>query len=250
MIHLAIHLAGEAEIVGPIHYWWMYPIERWLYFFKSLIGNRACPECSIAEGYIANECMTLCSRYLHRINTKFNRPEGNYDGGLATSNEDLSIFYLPGKNLGAKVSCELEANELEQAHIYILKNCDKVIPYLQEFAQNHIDTVQNSDQEFIEWFKDMVAQLHKTDNSRLIENLFSLSRGPTKYSTYSNCYILNGHKFHIEDLDQMLRTKNCGVVVVGENDKDSENVYYCGIFTDVIELQFISNRRVILFRCT
>ncbi|XP_049349488.1 uncharacterized protein LOC125814082 [Solanum verrucosum] len=53
----------ELEIAGPIHYRWMYPIERWLYFLKSLIGNRACPEGSIAEGYIANECMTLCSRF-------------------------------------------------------------------------------------------------------------------------------------------------------------------------------------------
>ena len=75
MVHLPIHLAGEAEIAGPIHYRWMYPIERWLFFLKSLIGNRACPEGSIAEGYIANECMTLCSRYLHRIDTKFNRLE-------------------------------------------------------------------------------------------------------------------------------------------------------------------------------
>ncbi|WMV07966.1 hypothetical protein MTR67_001351 [Solanum verrucosum] len=185
MVHLPSHLAGEAEIAGPIHYRWMYPIERWLYFLKSLIGNRACPEGSIAEGYIANECMTLCSRV---------------------------------------------------------------------FAQNHIDAAQNLsdtkwDREFIEWFKDRVAQLHKTDNSQLMEDLLSLSRGPTKYSTHSNGYIVNGYKFHIEDHDQMLRTQNCGVVVVGENDKDSENVDYYGILTDVIELQFISNRRVILFRC-
>ncbi|WMV40936.1 hypothetical protein MTR67_034321 [Solanum verrucosum] len=249
--------AGEAEIAGPIHYRWMYPIERWLFFFKSLIGNRACPEGSIAEGYIANECMTLCSRYLHRIDTKFNRPERNYDGGIKTSNEGLSIFCPPGKILGAKVPCELEANELEQAHIYILKNCDEVIPYLeygQEFAQNHIVNAQNLsdaewDREFIEWFKDRVAQLHKTDNSRLMEDLLSLSRGPTKYSTHSNGYIVNGYKFHVEDHDQMLRTQNCGVVVVGENDKNSEKVDYYGILTDVIELQFISDRRVILFRC-
>jgi len=82
-----------------------------------------------------------------------------------------------------------------------------------------------------------------------MKDLLSLSRGPTKYSTHSNGYIVNGYRFHVEDHDQMLRTQNCGVVVVGENDKDSENVDYYGILTDVIELQFISNRRVILFRC-
>ncbi|WMV31114.1 hypothetical protein MTR67_024499 [Solanum verrucosum] len=167
MVHLPVHLAGEAQIGGPIHYRWMYPIERWLYFLKSLIGNRACPE---------------------------------------------------------------------------------------EFAQNHIDTAQHLsdaewDREFIEWFKDRVAQLHKADNSQLMEDLLSLSRGPTKYSTHSNGYIVNGYRFHVEDHDQMLRTQNCGVVVVGESDKDSENVDYYGILTDVIELQFISDKRVILFRC-
>ncbi|KAH0709578.1 hypothetical protein KY284_011005 [Solanum tuberosum] len=185
MVHLPVHLAGEAQIGGPIHYRWMYPIELWLYFLKSLIGNGARPEGCIAEGYIANECMTLCSR---------------------------------------------------------------------EFAQNHIDTAQHLsdaewDREFIEWFKDRVAQLHKADNSQLMEDLLSLSRGPTKYSTHSNGYIVNGYRFHVEDHDQMLRTQNCGVVVVGESDKDSENVDYYGILTDVIELQFISIKRVILFRC-
>jgi len=138
MVHLPIHLASEAKIVGPIHYRWMYPVERWLYFLKSLIGNRACPEGSIAEGYIAIECMTLCSRYLHRIDTKFNQPERNFDGGLKKCSGGLSIFCQPGKTLGAKTPCELEADELEQAHIYILKNCDEVIPYLKYREFFHI----------------------------------------------------------------------------------------------------------------
>ncbi|XP_019260528.1 PREDICTED: uncharacterized protein LOC109238508 [Nicotiana attenuata] len=143
MVHLPIHLASEAKIAGPIHYRCMYPVERWLYFLKSLIGNRTSPEGSIAEGYIANECMTLCSRYLHTIDTKFNRPERNYEGGLKKSNGGLSMFYQPGSTMGAKEQCNLEENELEQAHIYILKNCDEVIPYLEGFAQTHVDTVQH-----------------------------------------------------------------------------------------------------------
>ena len=54
MVHLPIHLANEANIVGPIHYQWMYLVEGWLYILKSLIGNRACPKGCITEGYIAN----------------------------------------------------------------------------------------------------------------------------------------------------------------------------------------------------
>ncbi|XP_015162178.1 uncharacterized protein [Solanum tuberosum] len=252
MEHLPVHLASEAKIAGPIHYRWMYPVERWLYFLKSLIGNRACPEGSIAEGYIAIECMTLCSRYLHRIDTKFNKPERNYDGGLKKCDGGLSIFCQSGKTLGAKTPYELKADELEQAHIYILKNCDEVLSYLEEFAQTHENARHLSDAEwnkqFIEWFKDRVAQLHKGDDSRMMEDLLSLSRGPTKYSTHSNGYVINGYRFHAEDYDRKLRTQNCGVVVLGENDKDSENLDYYGVLTDVIELQFVMDRRMVLFR--
>ncbi|WMV19931.1 hypothetical protein MTR67_013316 [Solanum verrucosum] len=171
MVHLPVHLATEAEIAGPIHYRWMYPIERWLYFLKSLIGNRACPEGCIAEGYIANECMILSSRYLHRVDTRFNCPELIYDGGLKQSNGGLSIFSHPGKTLGAKDPCELEVDELEQAHLYILKNCDEgyffsnetygSLLFYREFAQTHENVRHLSNAEwsrqFIDWFKDMVS---------------------------------------------------------------------------------------------
>ena len=28
MVHLVVHLVSEAKVAGPIHYCWMYPIER------------------------------------------------------------------------------------------------------------------------------------------------------------------------------------------------------------------------------
>ena len=34
MIHLSVHLASEAKIGGPVHYRWMYPIERYLCMFS------------------------------------------------------------------------------------------------------------------------------------------------------------------------------------------------------------------------
>ncbi|KAM3284517.1 hypothetical protein P3S67_023316 [Capsicum chacoense] len=92
------------------------------------------------------------------------------------------------------------------------------------------------DQEFIKWFKNRVVQLHKADNSRLMEDLLSLSRGPTKYSTHCNGYIVNGYRFHAEDYDRSLRTQNCGVVVASKYDEDNEMFDYYGVLTDVIEL--------------
>ncbi|KAK2402918.1 hypothetical protein QL285_052403 [Trifolium repens] len=47
MVHLVIHLAYEAKVAGPVHYRWMYPIERFLFTLKSFVRNRAHP-----EGYV------------------------------------------------------------------------------------------------------------------------------------------------------------------------------------------------------
>ncbi|XP_075658683.1 uncharacterized protein LOC142628479 [Castanea sativa] len=74
MVHLVMHLAAEAKIGGPVHYRWMYPIERYLERLKSYVRNRAASERSIAEGYIVEECLTFCSRYMEGVETIFNRP--------------------------------------------------------------------------------------------------------------------------------------------------------------------------------
>ena len=42
----------------------MYPIERRLGTFKGHVRNRARPEGSIAEAYIATEALTFCSKYI------------------------------------------------------------------------------------------------------------------------------------------------------------------------------------------
>ncbi|KAK9999241.1 hypothetical protein SO802_018844 [Lithocarpus litseifolius] len=37
MVHLVMHLAAEAKISGPVHFRWMYPIERYLSYLKSYV---------------------------------------------------------------------------------------------------------------------------------------------------------------------------------------------------------------------
>jgi hypothetical protein len=44
MVHLAVHLPREAELAGPVHYRWMYPIERFMGKLKRFVRNRAHPE--------------------------------------------------------------------------------------------------------------------------------------------------------------------------------------------------------------
>jgi len=130
MMHLPVHLASEALIGGPTIYRWMYQFERQIKFLKSLVRNMAHPEASIAEGYLAYEFITLCSRYLDDMETMHNRP------GRINDTSDHEKFYLPefsssGRPLGAGKTRDLDMVELQQAHIYVLRNCDEVQPFIR-----------------------------------------------------------------------------------------------------------------------
>nr|GLL25271.1 uncharacterized protein LOC109169448 [Ipomoea trifida]GMC89386.1 uncharacterized protein LOC109169448 [Ipomoea batatas] len=54
-------------------------IERFLGSLKHYVRNKAHPEGSIAEGYVANECLTFLSLYLDGVETRFNKPDRNND---------------------------------------------------------------------------------------------------------------------------------------------------------------------------
>ena len=92
---------------------------------KNYVHNKAHAEGSIAKKYLADECLTFCSRYLHGIETKFNWVERNYDGGtFACANiSQLSIFSTPGRHLGKAIRCELNDDLHNVATFYVLQNC-------------------------------------------------------------------------------------------------------------------------------
>ena len=93
--------------------------------------NRSCPEGSVAEGYLSEECSTFCLRYLHEVETEFNLPILNYDGGDAESHGKLSIFVRTSRTLMKATSRTLNTDECEHARLYVLNNCDEVTPYVQ-----------------------------------------------------------------------------------------------------------------------
>nr|GEU62662.1 hypothetical protein [Tanacetum cinerariifolium] len=85
MIHLFIHLPLEALEGGPIFPSWMYPFKRYMKKLKGYVQNKAKPEGSIAEGYVAEEALTFSSHNFWDVTTKFNRPDHNVDPPLLTS---------------------------------------------------------------------------------------------------------------------------------------------------------------------
>ena len=80
--------------------------------------NRAHPEGSIAKGYLMEECMNFCSRYLIDVETKSNRPNRNDD-----CSNDL------GRGLGCGQQFELDDVTFAQAHQYVLVNTDSIASF-------------------------------------------------------------------------------------------------------------------------
>ncbi|KAI3853393.1 hypothetical protein MKW92_029940 [Papaver armeniacum] len=114
MVHLPIHLATEARLGGPVQYRWMYPIERYLYTLKKYVRNKAHLEGSIAEGYLADECVTFLSRYLKDVESRTNRP----------------LRYVDDTPIGSPKWFPLASLQRKLLHDYILSNDDDVAPYI------------------------------------------------------------------------------------------------------------------------
>ncbi|WVZ05847.1 hypothetical protein V8G54_019193 [Vigna mungo] len=133
MVHLIVHLVEDAKLGGPVQYRWMYPIERYLGKLKSYVCNKAQAEGSIVEGYMAEECLTFCSRYLDGIETVFNRLRRVNDEPNIGSCTLNTLFPPIAKPVGGFTYFTLSVREKLQAHRHILKNNAIVEPFLQEF---------------------------------------------------------------------------------------------------------------------
>ena len=64
--------------------------------------NKARSEGSIAEAYIATECVTFCSMYLDDIKTRFNHTDRNVDHEWGDNELMLSIFKQTVRPIGRK----------------------------------------------------------------------------------------------------------------------------------------------------
>jgi hypothetical protein len=84
---------------------------RCLHQYKCSVRNKAAPEGSIAEGYIMNELLTFCSRYLENAPTIHNRPPRNQE-----------------ESRGAVTNINLGGLSMKQAHRYIVFNSDDFLP--------------------------------------------------------------------------------------------------------------------------
>ncbi|XP_060183378.1 uncharacterized protein LOC132613386 [Lycium barbarum] len=251
MVHLAIHLPNELRLGGPVQGRWMYPPERFMCRFKSYVRNKNHAEGSIAEAYLVEECLNLCSRYLHGgVHTRYNRRSRNNDECGSTDAQTCSLFPDKGCPLGGKMGDpdELDDKSLNQAHRYILSNCEEIQDYVREHElevnsherRSKWRKAKTHSQNFAQWFESRV--LHD-DVPDLIKQL---SRGPSSIAKRYSGYLINGYRFHVRQRDVRRKTQNSGITLVAlttsfASSKDKNpvdaNVTYYGHF------------KVVLFKC-
>nr|XP_011468488.1 PREDICTED: uncharacterized protein LOC105352639 [Fragaria vesca subsp. vesca] len=180
---------------------------------KGFVKNRAKSEGSIANAYIAHECVTYCKSYLHNTDgTKGLDPARTPTFNLSIVSEDIRMFgNLPNSEI-------LREDELCEAHWWVLQHCDKV----KEYIDAHLGLIQlkyqNRHEErhkktFPVYFLKWVTRMQERQNKDYSPQLHHLACMPQGHNVYAAC-VVNGVKFLRERRDQRRKTQNSGIMVV------------------------------------
>ncbi|XP_074379270.1 uncharacterized protein LOC141720620 [Apium graveolens] len=258
MVHLLIHLCQEIEFGGPAHVRSMWPIERYLNKLKSYVRNRSKPEGCIAEGYMAEECLIFCSRFL-----------GGHGGSKITKAAKFESFSEKVEfpidsrgNIDGK-AVNLVKVEWMAIHCYILFNCEnKEIDSLIEEHRILIEGQAKSkrynrerehSEDFWKWMK---AEVGKKDN--ISKELEVLAMGPNQSAKKYSGYVLNGYRFHTKYRDAKCTTQNSGVFITAlttsfASSKDQNpligDVNYYGAIEEIFEVDYWGEFSVVVFKC-
>ncbi|KAK9932330.1 hypothetical protein M0R45_019573 [Rubus argutus] len=180
---------------------------------QDYVRNRARPEGSIVEGYIAEESLTFCSMYLNDIETIFTQPERNYDGGEKKKSNVVGFC------------SKFEPFKIQ--HYELLK---RESPFKLEERQRD---------QFPKWFKGHVEELYSQGSSHVTEEMYALSFGPVDtMGTYTMCNA-NGVRLHVKQLQQTKTVENSGIMVPGSHN-NGENDFY-GQLGTLIDDDFIDD---------
>nr|GEY42346.1 hypothetical protein [Tanacetum cinerariifolium] len=183
IIHLVIHLPLEAIDGGLIRPRWMYPFERFMKKLKNYVLNKAKPEGSIAEGYVAEEALTFSSHYFRDVTTKFNRPDRNVDYLPLTCH--FQVFKSLCKSIGLWSFIRIDHQELKKVIWYILHNSPEIDTYQAKFKSEF----PNKDMK-----EDFLRLVWEADNDPAVSEsseLFALAYGPSQTSISVNSCIVN-----------------------------------------------------------
>uniref|UniRef100_A0A803NDN4 DUF4216 domain-containing protein n=1 Tax=Chenopodium quinoa TaxID=63459 RepID=A0A803NDN4_CHEQI len=233
-----------ASIKSPDGY--MSNLSRYLRTLKKYIRNRAQPEGCIAEGYLADECLTFCSRYMSDIDSKFNR-KGRNDDVVEYQEDDLNfnldIFKPLGHPFGQGVPLHLDFEECNQIHLYNLLNCDDLLDFVKEHKlelekENARNVERRHKRQFAGWIYDR--------DGKIDEKIYNLVCSPSRVVRRYAGYVVNGFRFHTIDRCENRKTHNCGVMVRGDDYSDKE---YYGVLKDIFEMSYPGGNRIFVYKC-
>ncbi|KAG8390566.1 hypothetical protein BUALT_Bualt01G0096800 [Buddleja alternifolia] len=186
--------------------------------------------------------------YLEGIETHFNKEERNFDVEV---DGELSVFSQKLRPFGATKYVELSKNEQDKAHWYILNNCEEVERFQEEHREvlkreSPLHLEERHKDQFSQWFKQHITHLKYHNQKEVTDEIYALACGPhIIVKKYPGC-IVNGVRFHTKERDSHRTTQNSGVMVEGYHDNKAIKFY--GIVTEIIELDYVKDKRVVLFK--
>ncbi|GJR16174.1 hypothetical protein Tco_0798826 [Tanacetum coccineum] len=145
---------------------------------KNYVRNKAKPEGSIAEGYVAEEALTFSSHYFRDVTTKFNRPDRNVDCPPPTC--QFQVFKSLCKSIGLRSVIRIDHHQ-------------------------RIEEI------------DMIRQRHVDNDPGVNESseLFAWACGPSQTPISVNSSIVNGVRFIVHSRDERRTTQNNGICSPG-----------------------------------
>jgi len=95
------------------------------------VSYKAYPEGSIAEGYISEECLTFCSRFLQDVDTKLNQANRHESSAVNEPPSGLSVFSdVDFSKRGSVLEVIGREESLKMRH-YIASNCDEARQWVE-----------------------------------------------------------------------------------------------------------------------
>ncbi|CAM8921952.1 unnamed protein product [Rhodiola kirilowii] len=159
MVHLLIHLPEQVLLKGPVHYSWMFPIERQLGEYKRSVRNSRYPEGCIAEQYVMQECVTYCKLYLN---------ETAMDSSAEVPLYSLSVYSHLIKVCGHSPRIKLSKAQVDMAHWCVLEHCEQVGNFLEKYDEKwHRENPNRTKIErvtyFLKYFCDWVRESYDSN---------------------------------------------------------------------------------------
>ncbi|XP_060182328.1 uncharacterized protein LOC132611991 [Lycium barbarum] len=160
-------------------------------------------EASIAEGFLAEECFTFCSRYLHDgVKTRFSRYQTEDDECL----QNLSPIF---PNIGHPIGREkkkrntflMDSQSKDEAHRYALFNTGD--EQVEKLIEEHKNLMGNHTR----------SNAWKVENVEVPDYLRGLAQGPNSVAKRYTAYFINGYLFHTKTRDAPRKTQNSGVTL-------------------------------------